>query len=165
MERVATKKTNPTLEPIAVTKGERLELQKNLYNYIIKKWNNTNQDKIPLNRVEISQAIGCEVHRVSNIVNSLIDKGLIEMDRIKKRNVDIYNVFKIRTATNYDLNHKQQDILIYLHHRKGAYNCDELASRVAMEYFPMLEDLKDLKSRFHFKKPLKIYKICITIHF
>ncbi len=69
------------------------------------------------------------------------------MDRLKKRSVDIYNVFKIRTATNYELTQDQRDILIYLHHRKGAYNCDELASRVAMEYFPMIKDLKDLKEK------------------
>lgn len=147
MEALATKTAKPTLEPIPVSKGERLELQKKLYNYIITKWNNTNQDSIPLNRVEISQAIGCEIYRVSNIVNSLIDKGLIEMDRLKKRLVDIYNVFSIRTAPNYDLTPEQQDILIYLRHRKCAYDCYELANRVAMEYFPMVKELKDLKEK------------------
>ena len=147
MGALATKTTNPTIETIPVNKGERLELQKKLYNYIIAKWNNTNENNIPLNRAEISQAIGCEVHRVSNIVNSLIDKGVIEIDRLKKRSVDIYNVFSIRTATNYDLTQEQKDILIYLHHRKGAYNCDELAYRVAMEYFQMIRELKDLKEK------------------
>ncbi|GHQ64908.1 hypothetical protein VN0401_00020 [Helicobacter pylori] len=70
----ATKTTKPTLEPIPVNKGERLELQKKLYNYIITKWNKSDKNNIPLNRAEISQAIGCAIHRVSNIVNSLIDK-------------------------------------------------------------------------------------------
>lgn len=147
MEALATKTTKRTLEPIPVTKGERLEMQKKLYNYIVAKWNNTNQDNIPLNRAEISQAIGCETHRVSNIVNSLIGKKLIEMDRLKKRSVDIYSVFKIRTAPSYDLTQDQQEILIYLHHRKCAYDCHELASRVAMEYFSMIKDLKDLKEK------------------
>lgn len=147
MEALATKATKPTLETIPVNKGERLELQKKLYNYIIEKWNNSNENNIPLNRAEISQAIGCQVHRVSSIVNSLIDKGVIEMDRLKKRSVDIYNVFKIRTATNYDLTQEQQDILIYLKNRKGAYNCDELAYRVAMEYFSMIKELKGLKEK------------------
>ncbi|MGL2361449.1 hypothetical protein ACOWK0_07815 [Helicobacter pylori] len=147
MEALATKTTKPTLEPIPVNKGERLELQKKLYNYIITKWDKSNKDFIPLNRAEISQAIGCEIHRVSNIVNSLIDKGLIEMDRLKKRNVDIYEVFSIRTATNYDLTQEQQDILIYLHHRKGAYNCDELSYKVAMEYFPLIKEVKGLKEK------------------
>ncbi len=57
MEALATKTTNPTLQPIPVTKGERLELQKKLYNYIIKKWNIKDKDYIQLNRAEISQAI------------------------------------------------------------------------------------------------------------
>ncbi len=147
MEALATKITKPTLEPIEVNKGERLELQKKLYNYIIKKWNNTSQDNIPLNRSEISQAIGCEIHRVSSIVNSLIDKGLIEMDRLKKRNIDIYNVFRIRTAPNYDLTLEQKDILIYLKNRKDAYDVDELASKVAIEYFFLVKELKDLKEK------------------
>ena len=139
--------TNPKLEPIPVNKCERLELQKKLYNYIIEKWNKSNENNIPLNRAEISQAIGCEVHRVSNIVASLVDKGLIEMDRQKKRSVDIYKVFKIRTANNYDLKQEQKDILLYLHHRKGTYNCDELSNRVAMEYFQMIKELKVLKEK------------------
>ncbi|MGL2802371.1 hypothetical protein ACQJ9K_07545, partial [Helicobacter pylori] len=113
----------------------------------ITKWNNSDKNEVPLNRVEISQAIGCEIHRVSSIVNSLIDKGLIEMDRFKKRNVDIYNVFSIRTATNYDLTQEQQDILTYLHHRKGAYIVDELSIRVAIEYFPLVKELKGLKEK------------------
>ncbi len=103
--------------------------------------------KQQLNRAEISQAIGCEVHRVSNIVNSLNDKGLIEIDRLKKRSVDIYNVFKIRTAPNHDLTQEQQDLLIYLKNRKGAYDCNELAYKVAIEYFPMIKELKDLKEK------------------
>lgn len=147
MGSLATKTTKPTLEPIPVNEGERLELQKKLYNYIIAKWNNTNENNIPLNRAEISQAIGSKINRVSNIVNSLIDKGLIEMDRLKKRSVDIYNVFSIRTGPNYDLTQEQQDILIYMHHRKGARDCDELANRVAMEYFPMIKELKGLKEK------------------
>ena len=147
MEALATKATKPILEPIPVDKGERLELQKKLYNYIITKWNNSNEAYIPLNRAEISQAIECKTHRVSNIVGSLINKGLIEMDRLKKRSVDIYNVFRIRKATNYDLTQEQQDILIYLSHRKGAYNCDELSHKVSMEYFPMIKELKGLKEK------------------
>ncbi|MGL2603793.1 hypothetical protein ACQJ5U_07615 [Helicobacter pylori] len=147
MEALLTKKTKPTLEPIEVNKGERLELQKKLYNYIITKWNNSDKDEIPLNRTEISQAIGCEIYRVSNIVNALIDKNLIEMDRLKKRNVNIYNVFSIRTAPNYDLTLEQQDILIYLKNRKDAYNCEELANRVALDYFQLVKDLKDLKEK------------------
>ncbi|GAA6982771.1 hypothetical protein HpCHC60_06850 [Helicobacter pylori] len=74
MEALATKTTKPILETISVSKGERLELQKKLYNYIITKWNESDKDFIPLNRAEISQAIGCAIHRVSNIVNALIDK-------------------------------------------------------------------------------------------
>ncbi|WRD33090.1 hypothetical protein E5K52_07745 [Helicobacter pylori] len=147
METLATKTTKPTLEPIPVNKGERLELQKKLYNYIITKWNNSNEAYITLNRSEISQAIGCEVHRVSNIVSSLVDKGLIEMDRLKTRSVDIYHVFRIRAATNYDLTQEQQDILIYLHHRKGTYIVDELSGKVAIEYFPLVKELKDLKEK------------------
>lgn len=147
MEALATKTTKPTLEPIPVNKGERLELQKKLYNYIITKWNKSNKDIIPLNRAEISQAIGCEVHRVSSIVYSLTDKGLIEVDRLKKRNVDIYNVFRIRTGPNYDLSQEQQDLLIYIKNRKGAYDCEELAYKVSMEYFPMIKELKGLKEK------------------
>ena len=147
MESLVTKKTKPTLEPIQVIKCERLELQKKLYNYIIKKWNKTDRDDITLNRAEISQAIGCEVHRVSNIVSSLIDKNLIEVNRLKKRNIDIYSVFKIRTATNYELTPEQQDILIYLKNRKYAYSVDELSRRVAIEYYLLVKELKDLKEK------------------
>lgn len=147
MEALATKTTKPKLEPIEVTKGERLELQKKLYNYIIKKWNKSEKDDISLNRAEISQAIGCEVHRVSNITNALIDKKLIEIERLKKRNVDIYSVFKIRPAPDYDLTKEQQDILIYLKNRKGAYGVDELTSKVAIEYHLLVKELKDLKEK------------------
>lgn len=147
MGALATKTTKPKLEPIEVTKGERLELQKKLYNYIIKKWNKSDKDHIPLNRLEISQAIGCEVHRVSRIVTSLIDKNLIEIERLKKRLTDIYSVFKIRTAPDYDLTPEQKDILIYLKNRKDAYNVDELASKVAIEYFSLVQELKDLKEK------------------
>lgn len=148
MEALATKTTKPTLETIDVIKGERLELQKKLYNYIIAKWNKSDKNDIPLNRAEISQAIGCEVHRVSNIVSSLIDKSLIEMDRmIKKRNVCIGSVFKIRTAPNYELTQEQQDILIYIKNRKNAYDVNELASKVAIEYYLLVKELKDLKEK------------------
>ena len=150
MESVATKltkPTKPTLEPIEVTKGELLELQKKLYNYIITKWNNSDKDYIALNRAEISKAIGCEIYRVSNIVSSLIDKNLIKMDRLKKRNVDIYSVLKIRTAPNYELTLEQKDILIYLKNRKGAYNVEELVSKVAIEYYALVKELKDLKEK------------------
>lgn len=147
MEVLVTKKTKPTLEPIPVNKGERLELQKNLYNYIIKKWNKSDKDDISLNRAEISQSIGCEVNRVSNIIYSLIDKNLIEMDTLKKRLVNIYSVFKIRTAPNYDLTLEQKDILIYLKNRKYAYDVNELAGKVAIEYFPLVKELKDLKEK------------------
>lgn len=147
MEALATKTTKPKLEPIEVTKGGRLELQKNLYNYIIKKWNKSDKANIPINRLEISEAIGCEIYRVSNIVNALVDKNLIEMDRLKKRNVDIYSVFKIRTAPNYDLTPEQKDILIYLKNRKGAYNVGQLSSKVAIEYFLLVKELKDLKEK------------------
>lgn len=147
MEALATKTTKPKLEPIEITKGERLELQKKLYNYIIEKWNKTDKFNIPLNRLEISQAIGCEVHRVSNITNSLIDKKLIEMERLKKRLIDIYSVLKIRTAPNYELTQEQQDILIYLKNRKGAYVVDELANKVAIEYYLLVNELKDLKEK------------------
>lgn len=147
MEALATKTTKPILETIPVPKGERLELQKKLYNYIITKWNESDKDFIALNRSEISQAIECGINRVSNIVNALIDKGLVEMDRLKKRNIDIYKVFGIRTGTNYDLSQDQQDILIYLHHRKGAYNVDELANKVAMDYFSLVNELKGLKEK------------------
>lgn len=74
MEALATKATKPILETISVSKGERLELQKKLYNYIITKWNKSDKNNIPLNRAEISQAIGCLIHRVSSTVNSLVDK-------------------------------------------------------------------------------------------
>lgn len=147
MEALVTKTTKSKLEPIPVNKGERLELQKKLYNYIVKKWNRIDKDDIPLNRAEISQAIGCEVHRVSNIVNSLIDKKLIEMDRLKKRLIDIYSVFKIRTAPNYKLTPEQQDVLFYLKNRKNAYEVNELAGKVAMEYYPLVKELKDLKEK------------------
>lgn len=147
MEALATKKTKPTLEPIEVTKGERLELQKKLYNYIIAKWNNGEKDNIPLNRAEISKSIGCKVHRVSNIVNSLIDKNLIEIERLKKRNVDIYSVFKIRTAPNFELTQEQQDVLIYLKNRKDAYDVNELSSKVAIEYYLLVKELKELKEK------------------
>lgn len=113
MEVLATKKTKSTLEPIPVNKGERLELQKKLYNYIISKWNKTDKDDISLKRAEISQAIGCEVHRVSSIINSLIEKNIIKMDRLQKRLIDIYIVSKIRTAPNYELTLEQQDILFF----------------------------------------------------
>ncbi|GAA7926964.1 hypothetical protein HpBT060_15110 [Helicobacter pylori] len=147
MEALSAKTTKHILEKIPVSKGERLELQKELYNYIIEKWNKGDKDFIPLNRAEISQAIGCKLNRVSSIVGSLIHKGLIEIDRIKKHNVDIYSVFKIRTDKNYDLSQEQQDILIYLKNRKGAYNADELTHKVAMEYFPMVKELKGLKEK------------------
>lgn len=147
MGALVTKTTHPELEPIVVTRGERLELQKKLYNYIIKKWNKSAKDNTPLNRLEISQEIGCEVHRVSNIVNSLLDKKLIEIERLKKRNVDIYRVFKIRTAPNYELTPEQKDILIYLKNRKDAYDAGELARKVAIEYFLIVKELKDLKEK------------------
>lgn len=147
MGALATKATKPILETISVSKGERLELQKKLYNYIVSKWNESDKESIPLNRAEISQAIGCGINRVSNIVSALIDKGLVEMDRLKKRSIDIYNVLGIRAGTNYDLTQDQQDILIYLHHRKGAYNVDELANKVAMEYFSLVKELKGLKEK------------------
>ena len=147
MEATATKTTKPLINTIEVTKGERLELQKKLYNYIVTKWNKSNQDNIPLNRAEISQAIGCEVHRVSNIIYSLIDKNIIEMDRLKRRGIDIYHVFKIKTAPNYDLTMKQQDILIYLNMRKGSYRVDALAVKVAMEYYDLVKEVKDLKEK------------------
>lgn len=147
MEALVAKTTKPKLEPIPVNKGERLELQKKLYNYIISKWNKSDKDGIPLNRAEISQAIGCEVHRVSNIVNTLVDKTLIEMDRLKKRLIDIYSVFKIRTAPSHDLTPEQQDILIYLKNRKEAYGADELARKVAIEYYQLINELKGLKEK------------------
>ena len=147
MHALATKTTKPKLEPIPVDKGERLELQKKLYNYIIAKWNKSDKADIPLNRAEISQVIGCDVHRVSNIVNSLIDKDIIEMDRLKKRSIDIYNVFSIRTAPNYDLTMEQKDILIYLKNRKDAYDANELSSKVAVEYWGLVKELKDLKEK------------------
>lgn len=147
MGALATKTTKTTLEPIEVTKGERLELQKKLYNYIIKKWNKSDKDDIPLNRLEISQAIGCEICEVSRIVNSLVDKKLIEMERLKKRNVDIYSVFKIRTAPNYELTLEQQDVLIYIKNKKDAYEVCELASKVAIEYYQLVKELKDLKEK------------------
>lgn len=147
MEALATKTTKPQLDPIEVIKGERLELQKKLYNYIIAKWNQSEKEYIPLSRAEISQAIGCEAHRVSNIVNSLVDKNLIEIERLKKRLVDIYSVYKMRTAPNYDLTPEQKDILIYLKNRKGAYDVEELARKVAIEYYPLVKELKDLKEK------------------
>ena len=147
METLATKTTNPTLEPIPVNKCERLELQKNLYNYIIAKWNKSDKDDIPLNRLEISQNIGCKVNRVSNIVNKLIHKNLIEVDRLKKRNIAIYNVFKIRTAPNYDLTPEQQDILIYIKNIKNAYDVSQLSIKVAIEYYSLVKELKDLKEK------------------
>lgn len=147
MEALATKTTNPILKTISVYRGERLELQKKLYNYIITKWNDSEKDFISLNRAEISQSIECRLNRVSNLVNALIDKGIVEMDRLKRRRIDIYKVLGIRTGTNYDLSQDQQDILIYLHHRKGAYSVDELANRVAMEYFSLVKELKALKEK------------------
>ena len=147
MGALATKTTNPILETISVSKGERFELQKKLYNYIITKWNESDKDFISLNRAETSQAIGCGINRVSGIVNALIDKGIVEMDRIKKRSVDIYKVFGIRAGTNYDLSQDQQEILMFLHHRKGAYNADELSNKVAMEYFSLVKGLKALKEK------------------
>ncbi len=42
---------------------------------------------------------------------------------------------------------EQQEILIYLHHRKGAYSVCELANRVAIEYFTIVKGLKDLKEK------------------
>lgn len=147
MGALATKTTNPILETIPVSKGERLQLQKKLYNYIITKWNESDKDSISLNRAEISRAIECGINRVSNIVNALIDKGLVEMDRLKKRSIDIYKVFGIRTAPNYDLTQDQQDILIYLHHRKDAHNVSDLSNKVAMEYFGLVKALKELKEK------------------
>lgn len=147
MEALATKTTKPLLETISVSKGERLELQKKLYNYIITKWNESDKDFISLNRAEISQAIECGINRISNLVSALIDKGLIEIDRLKKRSIDIYKVVGIRAGTNYDLSQDQQEILIYLHHRKGAYNVDELANKVAIEYFSLVKGLKGLKEK------------------
>lgn len=144
---LATKTTKPILETISVSKGERLELQKKLYNYIITKWNESDKDFIPLNRAEISQAIGCGINRVSNLVSAITDKGLVEMDRLKKRSIDIYKCLGIKTGMTYDLTQDQQDILIYLHHRKGAYNVDELANKVAMEYFSLVKVLKGLKEK------------------
>lgn len=147
MEALATKTTKPILETISFSKGERLELQKKLYNYIVTKWNESDKDFVPLSRVEISQAIECGINRVSKIVNVLIEKGVVEMDRLKKHCIDIYKVLRIRTGTDYDLSQDQQDILIYLHHRKGAYNVDELANKVAMEYFGLVKELKGLKEK------------------
>lgn len=147
MGALATKTTKPILETILVSKGERLELQKKLYNYIITKWNGSDKDFIPLNRAEISQAIGCKINRVSNLVNALIDKGLVEMERLKKRSIDIYKVLRIRAGKNYDLNQAQQEILIFLRHRNGTYNVEELSNRVAIEYFSLVKELKDLKEK------------------
>lgn len=147
MEALATKTTNSPLGAMPVSKGERLELQKKLYNYIIAKWNKSNKDHMLLNRSEISRAIGCEVNRVSNIVISLIDKGLIEMGRLKKRSADIYNVFSIKTAPNYYLTRYQQDILTCLKNRKGTYECYELVCKVGIEYFTLIKELKDLKEK------------------
>lgn len=147
MQALATKTTKPKLEPIPVKEGERLWLQKKLYNYIIAKWNKSDKALIPLNRAEVSKSIGCEISRVSNIVNSLVDKSIIEMDRLKKRNIDIYNVFSIRIAPNYDLTLEQKDILIYLKNRKDAYNVDELVGKVAIEYDLLVKELKDLKEK------------------
>ena len=144
---LATKTTNPILETISVSKGERLELQKKLYNYIITKWNESDKEFIPLNRSEISQAIGCRINRVSDIVSAIIDKGLVEMDRLKKRSIDIYKCFGIRTGMSYDLTQDQQDILIFLHYRKGVYKVEELANRIAMEYFSLVKELKGLKEK------------------
>ena len=147
MGALATKTTKPILETISVSKGERLELQKKLYNYIITKWNESDKDFIPLNRAEISQAIGCGINRVSNIVSAIIDKRIVEMDRLKKRSIDIYKCLGIRTGTDYDLTQYQQEILTYLHHRKGAYGVEELAKKVAIEYFTLVNELKDLKEK------------------
>lgn len=147
MEGLATKTTKPTLETIPVSKGERLELQKKLYNYIINKWNESDKEFVSLNRAEISQAIGCGINRVSGIVSALINKGVVGMGRARKRRIDIYKVLHIRAGTNYDLSQEQQDILIYLHYRKGTYNADELADRVAIEYFNLVKELKELKEK------------------
>lgn len=147
MSVLATKTTKPILETISVSEGERLELQKKLYNYIITKWNERDKDFTALNRAEISQAIGCEINKVSKLVSALIDKGLVKMDRLKKHHADIYKVLGIRAGTNYDLSQDQQDILIFLHHRKSAYNVGELANRIAMEYFSLVKELKGLKEK------------------
>ena len=147
MEALATKTTNPILETISVSKGERLELQKKLYNYIVTKWNKSDKDFVSLNRAEISQAIECGINRVSSLVDALISKGIVGMDRLKKRRIDIYKCYGIRTGTNYDLTQDKQDILIYLHHRKSAYNVCELENKVAMEYFRLVEELKGLKEK------------------
>lgn len=147
MGELATKATKPILETIPVSKGRRLELQKKLYNYIITKWNKSDKDFISLNRAEISQAIECRINRVSNLVSALTTKGLVEMDRIKKRSIDIYHVLGIRAGTNYDLSQDQQDILIYLLHRKGAYKVEELVNKVAIEYSSLVKELKGLKEK------------------
>lgn len=147
MEPLATKATNPILETIPIYKGERLELQKKLYNYIITKWNESDKDFIPLNRSEISQAIECGIGRVSNVVSSLIDKGIVKIDRLKKRNINIYKVLGVRTGTDYDLSPCQQEILIFLHHRNDAYNVGELSNKVAMEYFSLVNELKGLREK------------------
>ena len=144
---LATTTTNPTLEVISVSKGERMELQKKLYNYIITKWNESDKDFISLNRAEISEAIECGINRVSKIVSALIDKGLVELDRLKQRSSNIYKVLGVRVGPNYDLSEAQQEILIYLLHRVRAYNVDELANRIAMEYFDLVNELKDLKEK------------------
>ena len=147
MGLLATKTTNPILETIPVPKGERLELQKNLYNYIITKWNKSEKDFIPLNRAEISQAIGCAITRASKIVNALIDKGIVEVNRLERRSIDICHVLAIRAGTDYDLSQDQQDILTFLSHKKGAYNVDGLVNMVAMEYFSLVKELKGLKEK------------------
>lgn len=147
MGGLATKTTKPILETIAVSKGERLELQKKLYNYIITEWNESDKDFIALNRSKISQAIGCGINRVSSLVSAIIDKGLVEMDRLKKHSIDIYRCLRIRTGTTYDLTQDQKDILTFLHYRKGTYNVDELANRIAMEYFSLVKELKGLKEK------------------
>lgn len=147
MGELATKTTKPILETIPVSKGERLELQKKLYNYIVTKWNESDKDFIMLNRAEISQTIGCGIYRVSNLVSALIDKGLVEMDRLKKRSIAIYKVLRIRAGTNYDLSQDQQDILIFLRHKNGPHNVDELSNRIAMEYFSLVKELNGLKEK------------------
>ncbi len=71
----------------------------------------------------------------------------MEVDRLKKRSINIYKVFGVKTGMTYDLTQDQQDILIYLRHRKCAYNVGELANKVAIEYFSLVESLKGLKEK------------------
>ncbi|WP_231231391.1 hypothetical protein [Helicobacter pylori] len=62
------------------------------------------------------------------------------MDRLKKRSIDTYKAVRIKTGPNYDLNQDQQEILIYLHHRKAAYDVGELANKVAMDFNAPITD-------------------------